>query len=139
VTAAAAAPRFEEVVRALELEPLLGRRATALSGGERQRVALGRALLSAPRLLLLDEPASGLDPALRERVLDYLRRMRDEFRVPMLYVTHEARDAAALAGEILVLDSGRLAGQGATASLLEPDPSAVRLRRASPAPGPPPV
>lgn len=127
------APGFDEVVRALELGPLLGRRPRALSGGERQRVALGRALLSAPRLLLLDEPLSGLDPALRERVLAYLRRVRDAFRVPMLYVTHEAGDAAALAGRVLVLEAGRLRGEGPTADLLEPDPHAVRLRRGAPA------
>jgi len=131
-TEPSAAPQPDDVVRALELGGLLERRVQQLSGGERQRVALGRALLSAPRLLLLDEPLSGLDTALRERVLEYLRTVRDAFGVPMLYVTHDAGDAAALAAEILVLENGRLADQGAVSELLEPDPGAVRLRRRPP-------
>ncbi len=125
--APAAAPA--EVVDVLELAALLRRRVQTLSGGERQRVALGRALISAPRLLLLDEPLASLDPALRERVLHYLRRVRDRFAVPMLYVTHEAGDAAALDGEILRLERGRIVDRGTSQLLLEPNPGALRLRR----------
>lgn len=129
------APDEREVIAVLELAGMVHRGIDTLSGGERQRVALGRALLSAPRLLLLDEPLAALDPELRERLLGYLRRVRDHFAVPMLYVTHDARDAAALAGEILRLERGRIVDRGAPARMLEPDPDAVRLRR-SPAPGP---
>lgn len=129
VNPAGKAPEESEVIAVLELEDMMGRGIDTLSGGERQRVALGRALLSAPRLLLLDEPLAALDPELRERLLEYLRRVRDHFAVPMLYVTHEARDAAALAGEILRLESGRIVDRGAPSRMLEPDPDAVRLRR----------
>jgi len=125
----AAAPAPAEVIEVLELASLLRRRVQTLSGGERQRVALGRALISAPRLLLLDEPLASLDPALRERVLDYLRRVRDRFAVPMLYVTHEAGDAAVLDGEILRLEGGRIVDRGSSEVLLEPSPGALRLRR----------
>jgi molybdate transport system ATP-binding protein len=92
-------------------------------------VALARALISAPRLLLLDEPLTGLDASLRDRALEHLRRVRDQLRVPMVYVTHDARDAAALEGEILWLDQGRLVARGGVDAMLEPDPGAVRLRR----------
>jgi len=113
----------------LQLDSLLDRRIDGLSGGERQRVALARALISAPRLLLLDEPLTGLDASLRDRALEHLRRVRDQLRVPMVYVTHDARDAAALEGEILWLDRGRLVARGGVEAMLEPDPGAVRLRR----------
>ena len=118
-----------EALDVLQLDGLLDRRMEGLSGGERQRVALARALISAPRLLLLDEPLTGLDAALRERALEHLRRVRDRLRVPMVYVTHDARDAAALEGEILWLDQGRLVARGGVDAMLEPDPGAMRLRR----------
>ena len=118
-----------EALYVLQLEGLLDRSIAGLSGGERQRVALARALISAPRLLLLDEPLTGLDAALRDRALEHLRRVRDLLRVPMVYVTHDPRDAAALEGEILWLDQGRLAARGGVAEMLEPDPGALRLRR----------
>lgn len=126
------APGEEEVISVLELGAMLERPVANLSGGERQRVALGRALLSAPRLLLLDEPLAALDPELRERLLEYLRRVRDHFAVPIVYVTHDARDAAALAGEILRLEAGRIVDRGGPREMLEPDPAAVRLRRRPP-------
>lgn len=121
-------PSPDEVVRVLGLEPLLKRRIAQLSGGEKQRVALGRALFSAPRLLLLDEPLTGLDPDLRLRVLDYLRRVRDELAMPMIYVTHDAGDAALLADEVLWIEEGRPRARGKAAEMLEPDPNAFRLR-----------
>jgi molybdate transport system ATP-binding protein len=130
--ASASAPGEDEVISVLELADMLERPVANLSGGERQRVALGRALLSAPRLLLLDEPLAALDPELRERLLDYLRRVRDHFAVPIVYVTHDARDAAALAGEILRLEAGRIVDRGGPQEMLEPDPGAVRLRRRPP-------
>jgi len=91
------------VVEVLEIEHLLDRGVTALSGGEQKRVALARALLTAPRLLLLDEPLSGLDWPLRDRVMQFLQRVRDDFNVPMLYVTHDEEELAAIADEVVKL------------------------------------
>jgi molybdate transport system ATP-binding protein len=122
-------PAPERVIDVLDLAPLLARRVPGLSGGERQRLALGRALLSGPRLLLLDEPLANLDPARRERIRGYLQRVNNELGVPMLYVTHDARDVAELAEVVLVLDGGRMVATGPPAELLEPDPEAVRFRR----------
>jgi len=109
--------RLDHVAAVLELLPLLDRRIGNLSGGERQRVALGRALLSAPRLLLLDEPLSGLDAPLRERILPYLETVRDEFSVPMLYVSHQPEEIVRLCGEVLVLEEGKLVDRGAPLEL----------------------
>ena len=96
----------------LELDPLLDRFPHALSGGERQRVALARALMASPRVLLLDEPLAALDQPLRERILVYLRRIRDSERLPMIYVTHQPVEAMALANFCLVLRDGRVVAQG---------------------------
>jgi len=125
----AAPAEVERVAAALELETLLDRGTERLSGGERQRVALGRALLARPRLLLLDEPLSAVDLERRERARAMLQRLREEFRIPMLYVTHDAGEAAALCDELLILERGHLVGRGAPHDLLEPDPTARRLRR----------
>ncbi len=104
----AGAADFERVVEVLELAPLLGRDPSRLSGGERQRVALGRALLSAPELLLLDEPLAGLDLQLKERIIAFLRRARAEFGTPMLLVTHDPAEVEALCDEVLVIERGRV-------------------------------
>ncbi|MDY7227639.1 molybdenum ABC transporter ATP-binding protein [Hyalangium rubrum] len=104
--------RVEEAVALLELEPLLHRYPATLSGGERQRVALARALATDPALLLLDEPLAALDVALKERVLPYLLRIRDEARVPLLYVTHQLGEARVLAQEALLLEAGRVRAVG---------------------------
>lgn len=111
---------FEHVTEVLEIAPLADRAPATLSAGERQRVALGRALLAAPRLLLLDEPLASLDLPLRERLLPYLLRVRDEFALPMLYVTHSPDEVVALCSEVLVLDRGRLARHGAVSELFAP-------------------
>ena len=103
--------RFDEIVSILELAPLLARAPASLSGGERQRVALGRALMTAPRLLLLDEPLAAIDQPLRERVLLFLRRVRD-LGVPMIYVTHQPFEAMALASWCVVLERGAVVSQG---------------------------
>ncbi len=103
---------FESVVEVLELESLLDRRVDRLSGGERQRVSLGRALCSGPQLLLLDEPLSSLDAALRRRILPFLIRVRDTFELPMVVVSHNPMDLQALCGEVLVLQDGRILAKG---------------------------
>jgi molybdate transport system ATP-binding protein len=103
---------FERVVEVLEIEPLLSRGVTDLSGGEKQRVALARALLASPQLLLLDEPLASLDQGLKTRIIPYLARIRDEFRVPMLYVTHDRHEMLALADEMVVMVNGQVAQTG---------------------------
>lgn len=112
---------LEQVVGVLDLEPFLDRRIGTLSGGEKQRVALGRALLSSPRLLLLDEPLAALDDDLKGRVLAYLRRVRDELKVPMLYVSHAREEVAALCQEVLILERGRITVRGEPRSLWSRD------------------
>lgn len=104
--------RLTQLADMLELGHLLDRFPSALSGGERQRVALARALMASPRLLLLDEPLAALDQPLRERILVHLRRIRDQERLPMIYVTHQPVEALALANYCLVLREGRVVGQG---------------------------
>lgn len=96
---------FDEIVGLLGIGPLLARRTTALSGGERQRVALGRALLSQPRLLLLDEPLSALDLARRAELLPYFERVRDELRLPIIYVSHAADEVERMADEVVRLEA----------------------------------
>jgi molybdate transport system ATP-binding protein len=103
---------MEHVLGVLEIGDLLDRPVTKLSGGEGQRVALARAILSQPRLLLLDEPLASLDIGLRERILPYLARVRDEFEIPMIYVTHNLTEVLTLADWVLMIQQGRLVTQG---------------------------
>jgi molybdate transport system ATP-binding protein len=102
----------EETIALLGLQSLLARRPHELSGGEKQRVALGRALLSQPQLLLLDEPLASLDVARREEVLPYLERLRDRLAIPMVYVSHQFDEVLRLATHVVVLDNGRVAVEG---------------------------
>jgi molybdate transport system ATP-binding protein len=107
------------VARMLEIEALLDRRVPQLSGGERQRVALARALMSAPELLLLDEPLAAVDIERRRRILPYLERVRDELGLPILYVTHDASEVRQLADHVVVLEEGRVVRSGSPEATLE--------------------
>lgn len=103
---------LESVASILEVRPLLDRGVSMLSGGERQRVALARALMSAPDVLLLDEPLAAIDLELRRRILPYLERVRDELAVPILYVTHDRDEARRFADHVVVLDRGAVVQAG---------------------------
>lgn len=94
------------VIDVLEIAPLLGRGVRQLSGGERKRVALARALVTRPEVLLLDEPLSGVDVALRDRVLQYLQRVLTELPIPTIYVTHQMEEVRALCEEMVILERG---------------------------------
>jgi molybdate transport system ATP-binding protein len=107
-----------EAVNTLEIGSLLDRHPAWLSGGEKQRVSLARALATRPRLLLLDEPLAALDVGLRERILPYLMRVRDEWKVPVVYVTHNVGEVLALARRVLLLREGRLEAEGEPLRLL---------------------
>lgn len=98
--------QFLEIVELLELKPLIQRKAHQLSGGEAQRVSIGRALLSSPNLLLLDEPLTGLDNKLKQQILPFLTRIKNELNLPMIYVTHHLQELEYLGADILPLNQG---------------------------------
>lgn len=106
------------IVDLLGLAGLLGRRPGALSGGEKQRVAIGRAILSAPRLLLMDEPLAALDEARKAEILPYLERLRDELRLPILYVSHSVAEVARLATTIVLIEAGEVVAAGPAAEVM---------------------
>ena len=103
---------FAHAAELLDIAHLLDRRPGKLSGGERQRVAVGRALLMRPRLLLLDEPLASLDAARKQDILPYLVRLRDEAKVPMIYVSHDAGEVRQIASRVVRLDGGKVAATG---------------------------
>lgn len=113
---------FDRVVGMLGIGALLARRPAALSGGERQRVAIGRALLARPRLMLFDEPLAALDAGRKTEILPYLEKIRDEAGVPMLYVSHSASEVARLATTVVVIEAGKVVRTGPAAAVLG-DPS----------------
>jgi molybdate transport system ATP-binding protein len=115
---------FARVVDMLGIGPLLARRPAALSGGEKSRVALGRAILSEPRLLLMDEPLAALDEARKAEILPYLERLRDELHLPILYVSHSMPEVARLATTLVLIEAGRVAAAGPATELLS-DPAAA--------------
>ena len=117
---------LDEVLALLGLEPLLRHRPYQLSGGERQRVALGRALLSQPRLLLLDEPLAALDAARREEVLPYLERLRDSLAIPMVFVSHQLEEVLRLATHVALMEAGEIVASGALSDIsLRPELRAI--------------
>lgn len=95
------------VAEVLEIEGLLDRSISALSGGQKQRVAFARALLASPRLLLMDEPLASLDQELKWKIIPYLKRIRDEFKIPMLYVSHSADEVIELCDQVIVMRDGK--------------------------------
>lgn len=109
---------FERIVEMLGIRPLLDRPPGKLSGGEKQRVAIGRALLSAPRMLLMDEPLAALDEERKAEILPYLERLRDETRVPIVYVSHSMAEVARLANQVVALRNGRIEAMGTPMEVL---------------------
>ena len=116
---------LDRIVTLLGLEDLLERRPGDLSGGEKQRVAIGRALLASPRVLLLDEPLASLDSARKREILPYLVRLRDEAKVPMIYVSHQAGELRRIATTVVRLDGGRVAVTGGRELLDQADLDAL--------------
>jgi molybdate transport system ATP-binding protein len=109
----------DAVIETLGIAGLLHRRPARLSGGEKQRVALARALLSAPKLLLMDEPLAGLDEDRKQDIMQLIERTRDEFRVPIIYVSHALDEVRRLASEVVVLRDGRVTACGTPAEVLK--------------------
>jgi molybdate transport system ATP-binding protein len=110
----------DAVIGMLGIGHLLDRRPGGLSGGERQRVAIGRAVLSGPRLLLLDEPLAALDFERRQEIMPYVARLRDELHWPLVYVSHAVDEVARIAREVVVIDDGRVVASGAPGDVLAP-------------------
>lgn len=111
---------LEGIVEVLGIGSLMKRRPATLSGGERHRVALARALLSAPRILLMDEPLVALDDARRNEIMRLIERIRDEFAVPIVYVTHNVEEVRRLASRVIRINAGRVVAAGKAAEVLSP-------------------
>jgi len=112
---------LDHVVKVLKIGELLSRQPATLSGGQRQRVALGRALLRGPELLLMDEPLASLDEGLKDRILTYLERVLQEWRIPVLLVSHDRDSVRRMADEVVMIDRGQVVAVGEPAGLLGQD------------------
>jgi molybdate transport system ATP-binding protein len=112
---------FERIAALLDIGHLLDRRPRMLSGGERQRIAVGRALLMGPRLLLLDEPLASLDAGHKREILPYLVRLRDEAKIPIVYVSHAPQEVRRIATEVVRLEAGRVTATGGLELLKDAD------------------
>ncbi len=113
--------QFEQIAALLDIGPLLDRRPRLLSGGERQRIAVGRALLMQPRLLLLDEPLASLDAGHKREILPYLVRLRDDAKIPIVYVSHTPQEVRRIATRVVRLDAGRVVASGGVELLKDAD------------------
>lgn len=120
---------FEPVVETLNIGALLARKPARLSGGEKQRVALGRALLASPKILLMDEPLASLDQERKLEILPLIERLRDEFRIPIVYVSHSVEEVGRLASRVVVLDAGRVVAVGGVEEVLGAGLSAAGISR----------
>jgi molybdate transport system ATP-binding protein len=116
---------FDHVVEVLEIGAFLDRSPARLSGGQKQRVAFARALLAHPRLLLMDEPLASLDHDLKLRIIPYLQRIRDEFKIPMLYVSHDPDEVVALCDRVVVMEGGACVRVSAPGEIFEQAESMV--------------
>jgi len=127
--AGADAATFSRVIEMLGIGALLQRRPEKLSGGEKQRVAIGRALLSSPRLLLMDEPLAALDEARKAEIIPYLERLRDETTIPILYVSHSVSEVSRLADQVVVMKDGRIDAAGPASDILSQPAFSTYLER----------
>ena len=113
--------KFDEIINVLNINHLLKRYPAMLSGGEKQRVAIGRALLTNPRLLLMDEPLSALDMPRKKELLNYIDTLVNEFKVPIIYVTHNINEVKRIANYVVILEQGKLLTYGDTHNILQSD------------------
>ena len=111
--------KFDHIIELLGLGNLLSRQPENLSGGEKQRVAIGRALMAHPRLLLLDEPLAALDEARKTEILPYIEKLRDELAIPMVYVSHSANEVKRLAAKVILLEQGQVIAEGEPCQVLK--------------------
>jgi molybdate transport system ATP-binding protein len=124
------ASRVQEILKAFRVEKLRAQKPNDISGGERQRIALARSLVTRPRVLLLDEPLTGLDAELKAAIVDDLRAWNAARSIPILYVTHSRDEVDALGGRVIALDHGRVVGEGTPLEVLEA-PRRKRLAQAA--------
>ena len=113
--------KFDEIINVLNINHLLKRYPAMLSGGEKQRVAIGRALLTNPKLLLMDEPLSALDMPRKKELLNYIDTLVNEFKVPIIYVTHNINEVKRIANYVVILEQGKLLTHGDTHNILQSD------------------
>lgn len=113
--------KFDEIINVLNINHLLKRYPAMLSGGEKQRVAIGRALLTNPKLLLMDEPLSALDMPRKKELLSYIDTLVNEFKVPIIYVTHNINEVKRIANYVVILEQGKLLTHGDTHNILQSD------------------